>query len=113
MKKEMFMIRCNGERGPMLLAVTGYKSKVHGLSITTDYNNATKNVKAYSITHVRSGIGFFIGEFSSIRKANVIIHKFLSRFDWTVDSGKIKANKDIRSAVTAARGFLYLEHIKR
>lgn len=106
MKKEMFTISYQGERDQYFL-VTGYKSKVPGLAIPTDYGDAKRyNIKSYSITHIKSGIGFFLGRFSSIRKAAKILNKFLSDFDWTRDAKSIQADEKIKEAYLKADKYM-------
>lgn len=106
MKKEMFTIGYRGKRDQYFL-VTGYKSKVPGLAITTDYGDAKRyDIKSYSITHIKSGIGFFLGRFSSIRKAAKVLNKFLSGFDWTRDAKTIQADEQIKEAYQKADKYI-------
>lgn len=106
MKKEMFTIGYHGKRDQYIL-VTGYKSKVPGLAITTDYGDAKRyGIKSYSITHIKSGIGFFLGRFSSIRKATNVLNKFLSDFDWTRDVKSIQADQEVIAAYRQADKYI-------
>lgn len=111
MKKEMFTIGYHGKR-PQYFLVTGYKSKVPGLAITLDYDDAKKyNLRSYGITHIGSGIGFFLGRFSSFKKANTIIDKFLSKYDWTQDAETIQADEKIKEAYRQAKEYLFEQGI--
>jgi len=99
MKKEMFMIRLQTPSGTgQEILVYGYKSNVRGLAITIHYSDAECGVKSYSLTHIQSGIGFFQGRFSSIRKANNIIATFLSDSDWSRPVKVIQADQEVIAA---------------
>lgn len=84
MKKQIIKIRYKNRQGTgKEMFVYGYYSKVPGLAITLDYDTAKDyNPKSYGITHIKSGTGFFLGKFSSLRKANWIIEQFFSDLDW-------------------------------
>ena len=107
MKKQIVRIRYKNRQGSgKEMFVHGYPSKVPGLAITLDYDDAKCNLKSYGITHIKSGIGFFLGRFSSIRKANNVLNKFLSDLDWTRGAKVIQADPEIIAAYKQANKYI-------
>ena len=82
----------------------GYRSKVPGLAITRDID---KGYKTFSITHIKSGYGFLLSRFKSIKSAKEIINKFLAGIDWTGSKEQILDNPKAGKQVQKAQRFLY------
>jgi len=104
MQKEYVKILIHKKRDKMSEVLTyGYRSKVPGLAITRDID---KGYKTFSITHIKSGYGFLLSRFTSIKKAQKIIKMFFEKCNWNQEPDQIIKDPVILTQYQAAQKFL-------
>ena len=115
MKSQMVEIIINNQTytrrcKPCKILTHGYKTKIPNLMITLDFYKAKRGIKAYGLTHIKSGCAIFADAFSSISKAQKMANMFFADCDWTQSTKKEIENdlfikKQYQTAVRELRKF--------